>query len=454
MRLEGKRWWPPMLLRSMLPRLMPLLTLLLLHGVVACGGEGRGGRDAGEASCDGACFDRMPPWNDGGPGPDAVAGDAPTGDAPAPPDSGADGGTWDAGPRDAGPDGGTWDAGPGDAGPCPGQRVCGMGCIAASRCCTNADCPGGFCPAAGDACVAALSAHDSHPNYWEAAPARWTAKQYVLLPSTTGASAYVSAHGSGLHHTWVWSGPLGPGERALRYQRYRDGVALDIWEWERWSEAAAGTLAVVHQYGGADEGSARPVYASAGRCMSGGATGVTWPDLRTDPRRLAAQSFGSGCDPEWQSGAMPGGYVHVVLREDFGAPGSALRVTRCNSYVPAAVTPNGNAICRTSPSVAFIEQRYSMGPNASPTHGCEATVYAWGDAKDGTDHYRRWFRNGELRWSLYLGIAGDGRRHAPDDDTFWAPQCTRALSEIANWLYTGTYKLDTTEWIDPGDGPP
>jgi hypothetical protein len=149
-----------------------------------------------------------------------------------------------------------------------------------------------------------------------------------------------------------------------------------------------------------------------------------------------------------------GGYIASHLVELWGEPLSVRRLEMCDNEVrgiPADQSKQGNIICKLSPYVGVVNQRYVQGPGPTPEDkhiiGCEYAVYAWGWKKpegenlQGKD-YAEWFRNGELRLTRWLNLSNETMEvPAPDNHTWWNSQCEAAWHQKTNWLYNGIYRV-------------
>lgn len=297
--------------------------------------------------------------------------------------------------------------------------------------------------------LSTLWAYDTHPNFWPAGGYKWTAKKYSRMPNTPS---------PGFDLLWVWSGPHSSGGRYVIYQEYPNNQPGNYREWELWTGDPAAHTAVVHKYGGPSESSSKPVYRDKGSCQSG-TTGVTWPrvdankdvDYSPESRKTSAGS----CTDEFAThafGQQNGGYISVRVKEQWSSGNTKYRLQKCDEYIPASMSPNGNRICKVSPNAGIVYQRYVIPEIATRfVHGCEATVYTWGYPYDASDNYKGWYRNGEVRYSDWLNLGVQSSSKAPWDNGWWDAQCEKAWGQKANWLYTGIYKLTATEFTDTGN---
>lgn len=169
----------------------------------------------------------------------------------------------------------------------------------------------------------------------------------------------------------------------------------------------------------------------------------------------------------WKS-CTGGGYVAAYLSEQWGEPLSQERIALCDNAtngVPASLSQAGNNICKISPHVGVVFQRYIFGaasPAELPSVGCEAVLYAWGWSEPhspvtGQD-YQTWFRNGELRFTRWYDLSIQvslGNIPTPDDHDWWDSRCQSAWTEEGNWLYTGTFRVGNAEYRDQAmiEGP-
>lgn len=150
----------------------------------------------------------------------------------------------------------------------------------------------------------------------------------------------------------------------------------------------------------------------------------------------------------------------------WGEPLSQKRLASCDNKitgVPAEFSRMGNIVCKISPYVGTVYQRYIFGPKREgnrPSVGCEAVLYAWGwtepqDARSGQD-YQAWFRNGELRFTRWYELsrkASISNPPAPDNHEWWNHMCQGAWTGEGNWLYTGTFRAGQTVYHDQASLP-
>jgi hypothetical protein len=161
-----------------------------------------------------------------------------------------------------------------------------------------------------------------------------------------------------------------------------------------------------------------------------------------------------------------GGYVAAYLHEQWGEPLSAKRAMLCDNPtngVPADLSPAGNTICKISPYVGVVFQRYIFGagtPADLPSVGCEAVLYAWGwnepKSPASGQQYQTWFRNGELRFTRWYDLSNQvslGDIPEPDDHDWWNARCQGAWEGEGNWLYSGTFRVGNAEYQDQASLP-
>lgn len=281
--------------------------------------------------------------------------------------------------------------------------------------------------------------YDTHPNYWVNGPHTTSGRNYVRLPSSPTL---------GYDSLWAISKPHNSGLRVLEYFPFANNALSPAYEWELWGPDTTNRSAILHSYGGATESISRKTYATTAACQAG-QTGHPWPS------QTGSAVFTSEPDNLLSGGVCPitGGYIATKITELFGPPSSALRNSKCDTYAPASGAPQGNTICKISPEVGIVQNRYSIAPvntNDAFVLGCEAVVYSWGYPFASTSNYRDWFRNGEVRFSDWLNLGAYSPPKAANDDAFWDAGCNRAWTEKANWLYNGIYQLSGVNYTDTG----
>jgi hypothetical protein len=156
-----------------------------------------------------------------------------------------------------------------------------------------------------------------------------------------------------------------------------------------------------------------------------------------------------------------GGYIAAYLAEQWGDPLSQKRLALCDNTlngVPASLSPAGNTICKISPYVGVVYQRYIFGaatPAELPSVGCEAVLYAWGwtepQSPASGQQYQSWFRNGELRFTRWYELSNQvtvGNLPDPNEHDWWNPRCQAAWQGEGNWLYSGTFWAGSTIYQD------
>lgn len=290
--------------------------------------------------------------------------------------------------------------------------------------------------------------------FWSGEPGAWqyTAKQWQRHTGTP----------SGREIIWEWSTPYGGSNE--EYAGYREDHYADFtdvptaspgfsdsqdltYDWEVWQPAAGNFL--FHQYGGSSE--AESLRIGEVDCESGVYYPVVDHRVKQAWTPLCALRDGEEC--------ACGGYISAQLIQQWGPPLSKQRSAHCNdpsTGIPAEESEKGNLICKISPYVGTVHQRYVLGETASlpPSVGCEAVVYAWGWKKpkapsQGQAH-ETWFRNGELRFSRWLNLSNETSDGIPehDEEEWWRPRCERAWSGVTNAVYSGDYKIGPTRYTD------
>jgi len=300
--------------------------------------------------------------------------------------------------------------------------------------------------------VSSFYSYETHPNFWKTGTHDYVAKQYTRLPMSPT---------PGYDLVWVWSGPYNANQRYVIHQAYRNGQPSEYREWELWRSDLLNHGAWVDAYGGIDAQAVSYIYPTFTSCVNRNSLGVGWPSvispqtLAYTPQSLLNQSSGD-CSTSWDLANQAGGYIAVDVSETWGEPFSQTRNLRCDEYIPISASTNGNQICKSSPDAGIVYQRYTFGTSPSITnyiYACEATIYTWGYPLSESENYKNWFRNGELRWSDWWGSFSTVHPQ-PTDDAWWDGQCAQAWTQKANWIYTGTYKLTSTEYVDTGDPMP
>lgn len=227
-----------------------------------------------------------------------------------------------------------------------------------------------------------------------------------------------------------------------------EGRAAQTYDWERW--IAAGENYLMMQFG--QESEAESYLVGVNDCESGLPYPVVDQEHPYFFTPMSSTRFGS---------CTGGGYVAAQLVELWGEPMTQQRQESCDNTangIPAGASLAGNTICKISPYVGVVYQRYLLGPEAPgkpAAVGCEAVLYAWGyqepqNPASGQD-YQAWFRNGELRWTRWHELSrftDPNDLPAPDDHAWWNEQCQNAWNEQANWVYSGTFRAGKTVYND------
>ncbi|MGW8249814.1 MAG: hypothetical protein ACWGO1_04165 [Anaerolineales bacterium] len=301
-----------------------------------------------------------------------------------------------------------------------------------------------------------------NPQNWPGEPDGWqyTGKKWTWYPYTLNR----------FNRQTIWeysqpyqgSNPEYAGQREDHYSDYTNspdeypvvkGRAPKTYDWERWMPV--GDNFKVMQLGNNSE--ARSYLVGEMDCS----TGIFYPVVDHTQPYFYTPMFTN----RWGR-CTGGGYVAAYLNELWGEPLSIKRLTLCDNKingVPAEFSPEGNVICKISPYVGTVYQRYIFGPRtpgSRPSVGCEAVLYAWGwtepeQPSSGQD-YQSWFRNGELRFTRWYELsrkASAGNPPAPDNHEWWNYMCQGAWTGEGNWLYTGTFRAGQTVYQDQAQLP-
>jgi hypothetical protein len=290
---------------------------------------------------------------------------------------------------------------------------------------------------------------------WAGEPGAWqyTGKKWQLHTNTP----------SGRNVIWEWSRPYAgpnPAYAGQRENRYSDftaapdaspdfaGTGPFTYDWERWELGESNNI--FRQYGRPTESESWNI--GEDDCESGVYYPVVDDSLAYAYTPMSVVREGH---------CVGGGYLVAYRAEMWGEPLSPTRVRLCDNAdtgIPSSESLKGNAICKVSPHVGIVYQRYAWGagppPVDEPDVGCEAVVYAWGWPKpqqpsNGQEH-ETWFRNGELRFTRWINLSGQVPEGvpAPDDHAWWDPRCEPAFSDTTNVVYTGIYKVGSTVFTD------
>jgi hypothetical protein len=275
----------------------------------------------------------------------------------------------------------------------------------------------------------------THPHFWplrtQTALNVWVGKQFV---STTG------------RYIWSVSGPLpGTTDRQLHYceasATNRNFCLGDSFSWERWARLD-NLLAKVLQFGGTHPGNSHWRYPTRHTCTTRTFPGMIWPSLGAH-QTYAYRSLYTAGD------CRPGGYVAVV--RDTYTSKSGLCQWLLSPY------PVARAICDTTLQVHLVYQGYHQLIGGLTYTGVEAVVYISGYAQpvsglpENSLTVRRWFRNGEVRFSMYKPLA-ETPPPAHLAEAWWRSRGIAAFHQAENFIYTGVYKLGSTTYFDSGVG--
>lgn len=294
------------------------------------------------------------------------------------------------------------------------------------------------------------------PATWQGEPDAWkqTGKKWTWYPDTPY---------NGREIVWEYSYPYSGSNPAYSNQRedhYADytnspdeypvvtGTAPVTYDWERWISVDDSFKLL--QFGRPSEGESHNIGESD--CESGVYYPVVDHNIRYAHTPMATTAYGQ---------CIGGGYIAAHLAELWGERFSPTRINKCDNDprgIPPDESQKGNAICKSSPYVGVVYQRYvfSAGNSSGQADsvGCEAVLYAWGwqepDRPTTGQNYQTWFRNGELRFSRWYGVASQITEGAPapDDHTWWDSKCEGAWYGESNWLYTGKYKIGDKAYED------
>ena len=313
--------------------------------------------------------------------------------------------------------------------------------------------------------------YNVYPNFWKIGNYDYTAKRYFLV---------YGSKNPGYNLKWVWSGPYPsysycikyPNNctRFVRYQNYIKKVPDDLLgipltnptdtEWEEWKPS--NLSAILYRYGAPDENATKISYSKKEDCMNNTNRGNLWPNATSAGTVFFKESFKhpeNYCTKEYnESDPRGGGYIAVNFQEDWGTPSSDYRNSKCNAWFPTTgnydtiENKRVNAICKASPNVAIIQNRYATGYHSTNDlnyYGCEMVIYAWGYPYSSSNQYRDWFRNGPLRYTDYKKIGPFGKIE-PTADSWWNSNCTNssapygnAWDAVPNWYYSGIYRFNT-----------
>ena len=262
---------------------------------------------------------------------------------------------------------------------------------------------------------------------------------------------------------WIWNRPyVGPtqayeGQREAHYSDFTSapndspdfmGSAPYTYDWERWEPFKDNQR--LHQYGRGTEFESWIIGETD--CE----TGIYYPVIdhlqAFDSTQLSVIRGGE---------CISGGYISTYRKELWGGPLSQTRIEKCDNSpfgIPASYSEAANMLCKYSPYVGVLEQRYAWlagpPPEDQPLVGCEVTVNAWGWPKptvvsSGQD-YQAWFRNGELRFSRWIDLSTQIEAEIPaaDNHAWWHKWCETAWDGTTNNLYSGIYKIGSTVYTD------
>jgi len=281
----------------------------------------------------------------------------------------------------------------------------------------------------------------------------YTGKKWIWHPDTT----------TGRNVIWIWnrpyvgSNPAYEGQREAHYSDFTSapnespdfkGSAPFTYDYERWEPVEDNQK--LHQYGWSTEAESWVIGETD--CEMGVYYPVINHQVSYDYTPMSIVRGGE---------CISGGYISTYRKDLWDGPLSQTRVEKCDNAddgVPASHSPAANILCKYSPYVGVVEQRYvwqaGPPPEDQPVVGCEVAVYAWGWPEpsvvtSGQDYQAR-FRNGELRFSRWINLTSyiQDEVPAPDDHTWWNQWCDTAWYDTTNELYTGIYKIGSTVYTD------
>jgi hypothetical protein len=278
---------------------------------------------------------------------------------------------------------------------------------------------------------------------------QFTGKKWTWVPGTRDLNRPV---------VWEFSQPY-QGTTPEYYGQCEDHYTLDpddpdaTYDWERWLQV--GDNFKVMQLGSISESEA---YLIGDTYCS---TGIFYPVVDHLMPFFSTPMFTN----RWGA-CTGGGYVAAHLYELWGEPLSQKRLNLCDNTLngmPADLSPAGNTICKISPYVGIIFQRYIFGaksPDEVPSVGCEAVLYAWGYSQPlapaAEQAYQTWFRNGELRFTRWYDLSKEvtpSTIPAPDDHAWWDSHCQNAWQAEGNWLYSGVFRVGQAQYSDQAGLP-
>lgn len=324
----------------------------------------------------------------------------------------------------------------------------------------------------------------THPDFWAYTDPRtginypYTAKEYIWhlgSVQASGPNPTSALRNNGYFYfgtqyapsynvpdiVWVWSEPdpnYGT-RRKVFYEIWRWNPSLQppqhhymgnqtipesgiYYEEEQWS--SSGTDATFYRgmglfgYAGENDQYDTIVYSSLGNCSSG-TQGTIWPHIldnnwsKSEP--FVGKINGGGCTPTDSTG-----YISVRQWDDWFTKSSTQRNTKCDTYFGSYYGQSlstTNAICKNSENVGIFFQRY----NWNSTHGCEFTIYAWGNSGS----IEKDFYNGELLWSKWLS-AGTG--NPTENDSWWWQNCESQAMDMKQstyLVYNGCYQISKSD---------
>lgn len=278
---------------------------------------------------------------------------------------------------------------------------------------------------------------------------QYTGKKWTWVPGTPNVF--------GREVVWEYSQPYAgttPAYVGQREDHYADQTDTSkppvTYDWERWMQV--GENFRLMQLGSKSEAESYLV-GEAADCSDG----IFYPVVDHNLTYTHTPMYTT----RWDNTCTGGGFIAAYLYEQWGGPLSQKRQALCDNPtngMPASLSPAGNTICKISPYVGVVHQRYIFGaktPADLPSVGCEAVLYAWGWSEPLSpptgQQYQTWFRNGELRFTRWYELSNQvtpGNLPEPEDHEWWIPRCQAAWEGEGNWLYSGEFWVGRTIYQD------
>jgi hypothetical protein len=325
----------------------------------------------------------------------------------------------------------------------------------------------------------------THPHFWPVMTmeGEWTYVAKQFLPGR-GAGTPITPMRT---LVWVQSYPSlsGDGYRYVRYLSPNGTGGWDQWEFEHhhyiWNDLTSATFS---EFGG------NRVYEDYVRCgvddNNDDNRGIHLPNIPSGVQaayepasiKLSDGTCAWNYEPYWH----PDGSFVLFVRAWDGSGTSrdwnhgwhlakdwfCWQYFKEEDYNVEDPTPTDVAynICLDAPHVEVVYQVYwreAVDEEHPAALGCEAVVYASGYQQPppslplwsvGSRSLKEWFRNGELRFSAYMGLGLEEIGNPPPPESayaqYWIDVCDPAFSQghdpehppVDNYFYTGIYQLD------------